>query len=222
MSPSPVGPGRGCPPPDPQPRQLSLHSRQAGRWVEYINVRPEEQDGSSPQPWWYLLSPALLAPLPSAHQCLLLTTPPPPITPSLRRAGFGKSRPDLGSSPPLPGIWGVGRGRSREKPGSELKFGDCQCQETLNNPVTSMKVNSRSAAHGKYERSARRGERARSRPATVGSLLSRDPGREAGGGPRTLPFLPGSNRSPNQALSLGGWGAAQLLDSLLARPQGPR
>lgn len=95
---------------------------------------------------------------PSAHHLLLLTNPPPPIAPSLRRAGFGKRGPDLGSSHPLPVILGVGRGRSREKPSSELKFGDCQCQEKLNNPVTSMKVNSRSAAHGKYECSVRRGE----------------------------------------------------------------
>ena len=100
----------------------------------------------------------------------------------------------LGSSHPLPGIWGVGRGHGSEKPSSELKFGDCQCQERLNNPVTSMKVNSRSAAHGKYECSVRRGERAQSLPATMGSLLSRDRGGEAGGGPRTLPCLPGSRR----------------------------
>lgn len=95
-------------------------------------------------------------PPPSAHHLLLLTTLP--IPPSLQRASFGKRGPDLGSSYPLPGILWMGRGHSRERPSSELKFGDCQCQEKLNNPVTSMKVNSRSAAHGKYECSVRQGE----------------------------------------------------------------
>lgn len=82
----------------------------------------------------------------------------------------------LGSSHPLPGIWGVGRGHGREKPSSELKFGDCQCQERLNNPVTSMKVNSRSAAHGKYECSVRRRVSAVCPPRWVAS----SPGTRAG------------------------------------------
>lgn len=85
--------------------------------------------------------------------------PPPSCHHSITPKGkLWQEGAGLGPSHPLPGILGVGRERSREKPSSELKFGDCQCQEKLNNPVTSMKVNSRSAAHGKYECSVRRAE----------------------------------------------------------------
>lgn len=110
----------------------------------------------------------------------------------------------------------MGRGRSREKTSSELKFGDCQCQEKLNNPVTSMKVNSRSAAHGKYERCET--ESGRRLPATVGSP---SPGTRAGrleGGPAlSIPCQGAATQEPRTST-----GAAQLLDNLQAGRQGPR
>lgn len=153
-----------------------------------------------PLPHWSL-PPTL------CHHLLLLTNPhaphaPPPITP---KGKLWQEEARLGPSHPLPGILGVGRGRSREKTSSELKFGDCQCQEKLNNPVTSMKVNSRSAAHGKYERCET--ESGRRLPAMVGSLLSRDPGREAGRGACTLHSLPGSSH-PGAPNKYGGSSAA--------------
>lgn len=144
--------------------------------------------GTSSLPCWSLA-------LPSAHPLLLLTNPRSrhhSITPKgkLWQEGAG-----LGPSPPLPGSLGVGRGRSSEKASSELKFGDCQCQEQLNNPVTSMKVNSRSAAHGKYERSARRGARTAESACHGGQPALQGPRR--GGRRRAMPSpIPAREQPP--------------------------
>lgn len=43
-----TGPARPQMPSDTQPGLPSLHSQQDGCLVEYISVRPEEQDGRSP------------------------------------------------------------------------------------------------------------------------------------------------------------------------------
>lgn len=88
----PVGPGWGCRPSDARPGRPSLHSGQDGCRVEYINVRPEGPLALVlPLPHWSL-PPTL------GRHLLLLTNPhvlpaAPPITPSLRRASFGKRRP---------------------------------------------------------------------------------------------------------------------------------
>lgn len=151
-----VGPGWGSQPSDLQPSQPNLHSQQGGCRAEYIRVRLGGQDGTSLGPGG--ASSLQFCPLPWPSACpssSLPAHPPSAITPKgkLWQEGAG-----LGPSHPFPGILGLGRRHSREKPSSELKFGDCQCQEKLNNPVTSMKVNSRSAAHGKYECSVSWGE----------------------------------------------------------------
>lgn len=191
----------------------SLHSGQDGCRVEYINVRPEGPLALVlPLPHWSL-PPTL------GRHLLLLTNPhvlPPPHHSITPKGKLWQEEARLDPSHPLPGILGVGRGRSREKTSSELKFGDCQCQEKLNNPVTSMKVNSRSAAHGKYE-CRETGERAAS-ARHGGQPPLQGPGQGGGRGTCPLPSLPGSSPpgAPNK------YGAAQLLDNLQAGHQGPR
>lgn len=53
--------------------------------------------------------------------------------------------------PSSPKDFGGGQRAQQGETKQQIKVCDCQCQEKLNNPVTSMKVNSRSAAHGEYE-----------------------------------------------------------------------
>lgn len=128
-----------------------------------------------------LLLPRMFSFQPFAQHLLLLTTPTSchhSITP---KGKLWQERAGPQSFPSSPKDFGGGQRARQGETKQRIKVCDCQCQEKLNNPVTSMKVNSRSAAHGEYECLQDGKCAAPSLPATVGSLLSRDQ-REAEGG----------------------------------------
>lgn len=102
------------------------------------------------------LSLVVLAPLPDFlqpfAQHLLLRTIPTSCQHSIIPKGkLWQERAGPQSFPSSPKDFGGGQRAQQEETKQRIKVGDCQCQEKLNNPVTSMKVNSRSAAHGEYE-----------------------------------------------------------------------
>lgn len=119
------------------------------RLLEYISVRPsEERAGSSHVPGPLSIPPTLCPSFPPAE---------PPAPPSLHHAEGQRSgqRGRVEGLPP-PGGAGGSQRASRAESRLQIGAGRLQRQEKLNNPVTSMKVKSRSAAHGKYEGCVRR------------------------------------------------------------------
>lgn len=112
-----------------------------------------------------------------------------------------------------PKDFGGGQRAQQGETKQRIKVCDCQCREKLNNPVTSMKVNSRSAAHGEYECLQDSECSSGVRPAMVGSLLPRDP-KEAGGG-HALPTPWQGAAAQDLPPGMGG-GAAQWFDNVLA------
>lgn len=124
------------------------HSGQDECQVEYISVSWKSRTEapispmalpSLPDP----VSPALCPASPTDHLHLL-----PSITP---KGKLWQEKAGPQSFPSSPKDFGGGQRAQQGETKQRIKVCDCQCQEKLNNPVTSMKVNSRSAAHREYE-----------------------------------------------------------------------
>lgn len=111
-----------------------------------------------------------------------------------------------------PKDFGGGQRAQQGETKQRIKVCDCQCREKLNNPVTSMKVNSRSAAHREYQCLQDNECSSGVRPAMVGSLLPRDL-KEAGGG-HALPTPWQGAAAQGLPPGMGG-GAAQWFDNVL-------